>query len=56
RSFLKRDTLLAAAAIYKELHGKPDGTIPATFQIGWKPDVSQSKPKPRGSATMSLKE
>ncbi|CAG8447483.1 5182_t:CDS:10 [Dentiscutata heterogama] len=60
RPFLKRDTLLAAAAIYKELHGKPDGTIPATFQIvyliGWKPDISQSKPKPRGSAKMSLKE
>ncbi|CAG8474286.1 14115_t:CDS:10 [Cetraspora pellucida] len=56
RPFLKRDTLLAAAAIYKDLHGNSDGTIPATFQIGWKPDVSQSKPKPRGSATMSLKD
>ncbi|RIB18144.1 hypothetical protein C2G38_1371073 [Gigaspora rosea] len=60
RPFLKRDTLLAASAIYKELHGKPDNTIPATFQIvyfiGWKPDISQSKPKPRGSAKMSLKD
>jgi hypothetical protein len=26
-------TLVAAAAIYKELHGLKDGTIPATFQI-----------------------
>ncbi|CAO0793387.1 unnamed protein product [Mucor circinelloides] len=33
RPFLKRDTLLAAASIYKELHGNPDGTIPATFSI-----------------------
>lgn len=50
---LHRDTLMAAAAIYKgnffeetmnedlivdmdlyiELHGNPDGTIPATFEI-----------------------
>ncbi|KAG9299949.1 hypothetical protein G9A89_009677 [Geosiphon pyriformis] len=60
RPFLKRDTMLAAAAIYKELYGNPEGTIPATFQIlyviGWKPDVSQPKPKPRGSAQTSLKE
>lgn len=53
RPFLKRDTLLAAASIYKgksdyityknfvyscfiaciELHGNPDGSIPATFSI-----------------------
>ncbi|CAG8657384.1 1818_t:CDS:10 [Acaulospora colombiana] len=56
RPFLKRDTLLAAASIYKELYGKPDETIPATFQIGWKPDSSQPKPKERGSAKSSLKE
>ncbi|KAJ1678789.1 hypothetical protein EV182_003356, partial [Spiromyces aspiralis] len=30
---LKRDTLIAAASIYKELHGNEDGSIPATFQI-----------------------
>ncbi|CAG8548282.1 6404_t:CDS:10, partial [Diversispora eburnea] len=56
RPFLKRDTLIAAASIYKELHGNPDGTIPATFQIGWKPDLSQQKPKERGSAKVSLKD
>ncbi|GBC02806.1 hypothetical protein RclHR1_04830004 [Rhizophagus clarus] len=60
RSFLKRDTLLAASAIYKELYGNPDGSIPATFQIiymiGWKPDISQPKPLPRGSGQVSLKE
>ncbi|CAG8498906.1 7239_t:CDS:10 [Ambispora leptoticha] len=60
RLFLKRDTMIASAAIYKELYGNPEGTIPATFQImyviGWKPDISQPKPKPRGSAEVSLKE
>ncbi|RUS17578.1 S-adenosyl-L-methionine-dependent methyltransferase [Endogone sp. FLAS-F59071] len=60
RSFLKRDTLLAAAAIYKELHGNPDGTIPATFQIlymiGWKPSPLTPAPKKRGSASKSLKD
>ncbi|CAG8492288.1 5231_t:CDS:10 [Ambispora gerdemannii] len=60
RPFLKRDTLIASAAIYKEMYGNPEGTIPATFQImyviGWKPDVSQPKPKARGSAGVSLKE
>ncbi|KAI9136449.1 S-adenosyl-L-methionine-dependent methyltransferase [Paraphysoderma sedebokerense] len=57
---LKRDVLLAGSAIYKELHGNPDGSIPATFQIlymiGWKPHQSQPQPKPRGSATVSIKE
>lgn len=33
RAFISRDTLAAASAIYKALHGKEDGTIPATFQI-----------------------
>ncbi|CAO3641636.1 unnamed protein product [Mucor hiemalis] len=60
RPFLKRDTLLSAAAIYKELHGHPDGTIPATFQIiyliGWKPSESTPLPKKRGSANASLKD
>ncbi|KAJ2682949.1 NADH dehydrogenase [ubiquinone] 1 alpha subcomplex assembly factor 5, partial [Coemansia spiralis] len=31
--FIRRDTLLAASAIYKELYGNEDGTVPATFQI-----------------------
>ncbi|KAI7827910.1 S-adenosyl-L-methionine-dependent methyltransferase [Kickxella alabastrina] len=58
--FIKRDTLLAASAIYKEMHGNEDGSIPATFQviymIGWKPDPSQPKPLPRGSGETSLGE
>lgn len=33
RSSIHRDTLLAASAIYKALHGNEDGTIPATFQV-----------------------
>ncbi|KAI8069148.1 S-adenosyl-L-methionine-dependent methyltransferase [Gongronella butleri] len=60
RPFLKRDTLMAAASIYQELHGDEDGTVPATFQIiymiGWKPSEATPQPKKRGSATKSLKE
>ncbi|KAG8014505.1 Arginine-hydroxylase NDUFAF5, partial [Nibea albiflora] len=45
RSLLHRDTILAAAAIYKEMYGNEDGSIPATFEIlymiGWKPHESQ---------------
>jgi len=33
RSFLHRDTLVAASSIYSALHGNEDGTVPATFQI-----------------------
>ncbi|EGD75570.1 hypothetical protein PTSG_06639 [Salpingoeca rosetta] len=57
---LGRDTITAAAAIYQEMYGNDDGTIPATFQImhmvGWKPDGSQPKPAARGSATASFKD
>ncbi|KAK7470257.1 hypothetical protein VKT23_001691 [Stygiomarasmius scandens] len=60
RQFIHRDTLAAASAIYKELHGNEDGTVPATFQvifmIGWKPAPSQPKPLERGSGKTSLKE
>ncbi|KAM9856547.1 arginine-hydroxylase NDUFAF5, mitochondrial isoform 2-T3 [Aulostomus maculatus] len=58
RSMLHRDTILAAAAIYKEMYGNEDGSIPATFEIlymiGWKPHESQAKPAQRGSATVSF--
>ncbi|KAG2349213.1 S-adenosyl-L-methionine-dependent methyltransferase [Suillus weaverae] len=60
RHFLHRDTLAAASAIYKELHGNEDGSIPATFQIiymiGWKPSPNQPKPLERGSAQTNLKD
>ncbi|KAK4050425.1 hypothetical protein OIV83_003495 [Microbotryomycetes sp. JL201] len=64
RPKLRRDTLMAAASIYKgdnegaKLHGHEDGTIPATFQImhmiGWKPHESQQKPAARGSGKINL--
>lgn len=58
KSLLHRDTLLSAAAIYKEMYGSDDGSVPATFQIlyliGWKPHESQAKPARRGSANVSF--
>ncbi|XP_067297027.1 arginine-hydroxylase NDUFAF5, mitochondrial [Pseudorasbora parva] len=58
KSLLQRDTILAAAAIYKEMYGSEDGSVPATFQIlymiGWKPHDSQAKPAKRGSANVSF--
>ncbi|TFK72058.1 S-adenosyl-L-methionine-dependent methyltransferase [Pluteus cervinus] len=60
RGLLHRDTLAAASAIYKEMHGLEDGSIPATFQIiymiGWKPAPSQPKPLERGTGKTNLKE
>uniref|UniRef100_A0A671SE43 Arginine-hydroxylase NDUFAF5, mitochondrial n=2 Tax=Sinocyclocheilus anshuiensis TaxID=1608454 RepID=A0A671SE43_9TELE len=58
KSLLHRDTILAAAAIYKEMYGNEDSSVPATFQIlymiGWKPHESQAKPAKRGSANVSF--
>ncbi|KPP59144.1 hypothetical protein Z043_122967, partial [Scleropages formosus] len=58
KSMLHRDTMLAAAAIYKEMYGAKDGSVPATFEIfymiGWKPHESQAKPARRGSANVSF--
>ncbi|KAJ4479124.1 S-adenosyl-L-methionine-dependent methyltransferase [Lentinula aciculospora] len=60
RHIIHRDTLAAASAIYKELHGNEDGTVPATFQvifmIGWKPAPTQPKPLERGSGKTNLKD
>ena len=60
RSYLHRETLLAAAAIYQQMYGNEDGTIPGTFRIlfviGWKPSQTQAQPIARGSATVSLRE
>ncbi|KAG9102001.1 hypothetical protein FS749_000566 [Ceratobasidium sp. UAMH 11750] len=59
-TFLKRDTLIAADAIYKAMHGDEDGTVPATFQIiymiGWKPSPTQPKALERGSGQTNLKD
>lgn len=58
KSMLHRDTMLAAAAIYKEMYGNQDGSVPATYQvlymIGWKPHESQAQPAKRGSASISM--
>lgn len=52
--------LLATNAIYKEIYGNEDGSIPATFQIfywiGWKPDKSQPKPLNPQKSEVSLKD
>ncbi|KAG8763589.1 hypothetical protein FRC11_001158, partial [Ceratobasidium sp. 423] len=59
-TFIKRDTLIAADAIYKALHGEEDGSVPATFQIiymiGWKPAPNQPKLLERGSGQTNLKD
>lgn len=58
RTFTRRDTLMRAGAIYRELHGDEEGRLPATFQIvsltGWAPDASQPRPRRPGSATTRL--
>jgi NADH dehydrogenase [ubiquinone] 1 alpha subcomplex assembly factor 5 len=57
---ISRDILLAAEGIYRELHGNPDGTLPATFRIiymiGWHESEDQAKPLPRGSGEINLKD
>lgn len=57
---IRRDVLLANEAIYRELHGNEDGTIPATFRIiymiGWHDSPDIPKPLPRGSGETNLKD
>lgn len=56
---LSRETMLAAASIYQNMYGKPEG-VPATFQViylvAWKPSPNQPKPLARGSGEVSLKD
>lgn len=56
---LGRDTMLAAASIYRDLYGTETG-VSATFQIlyfvGWKSGKGQAQPLERGSGTVSLKD
>ncbi|KAM6138080.1 arginine-hydroxylase NDUFAF5, mitochondrial [Phoenicopterus ruber ruber] len=60
KPLLHRETMLAAAAIYREMYGNSDGSVPATFQIyymiGWKFHESQARPAQRGSATVSFRD
>ncbi|KAM7539092.1 hypothetical protein Aperf_G00000050624 [Anoplocephala perfoliata] len=64
---LNKNVLFAASSIYQERFGaareggkEGERCIPATFKllffIAWKPDPSQAKPLPRGSAEFSLKD
>lgn len=58
RKFMRRDTLFAAAARYKELYADADGRISATFQIiwmtGWAPHDGQQQPLRPGSGSARL--
>ncbi|KFO29022.1 hypothetical protein H920_09544 [Fukomys damarensis] len=60
KALLHRDTMLAAAAVYREMYRNSDGSVPATYQIyhmiGWKYHDSQARPAERGSATVSFGE
>lgn len=67
---IRRDVLLAAEGIYKELHGEVNEdsfegevgstVLPATFRliymIGWKEGEGQERPLPRGSGMVSIKD
>jgi NADH dehydrogenase [ubiquinone] 1 alpha subcomplex assembly factor 5 len=57
---IRRDVLAAGDAIYRELHGNADGSVPATFRlifmIGWKEGEGQQQPLPRGSGMVSIKD
>ena len=58
RGFSRRATLLRAAAIYEERFARPDGRIPATFEViyltGWAPHASQQQALKPGSARARL--
>jgi NADH dehydrogenase [ubiquinone] 1 alpha subcomplex assembly factor 5 len=57
---ISRNVLLATEAIYKQLYGNDDGTIPATFRtiymIGWKEGANQPKPLERGTGEINIKD
>jgi NADH dehydrogenase [ubiquinone] 1 alpha subcomplex assembly factor 5 len=57
---ISRDVLLAAQAIYRELHSDGEDSVPATFRmiymIGWKEGPNQSRPLPRGSGQVNIKD
>jgi NADH dehydrogenase [ubiquinone] 1 alpha subcomplex assembly factor 5 len=58
KSFTRRATLARAAVRYAALFGRPDGRIPATFQLvtltAWAPHESQPRPLRPGSAAARL--
>lgn len=58
RGFSRRATLARAVALYTERFARPDGRIPAHFEIvtltAWSPHASQPKPLRPGSARARL--
>jgi NADH dehydrogenase [ubiquinone] 1 alpha subcomplex assembly factor 5 len=58
RAFTRRATLGRAAALYRELFARPDGRIPARFEIvtltAWAPHPAQPQPLRPGSARARL--
>ena len=58
KGFTRRETLLGAAARYRERHGDAEGRIPATFQViyltGWAPHESQQRALRPGAAVSRL--
>ena len=60
RGASRRETLLRAVTLYQARHGRPDGRIPASFQVlyltGWAPHASQQQPLAPGSARSRLAE
>ena len=58
RGFTRRATLVRAAALYRELFARPDGRLPARFEIitltAWAPHASQPQPLRPGSASARL--
>ncbi len=58
--FARRGTFDDVAARYRALFARPDGRVPATFQVlylaGWRPHKSQQKPARRGSGRVGMAE
>jgi SAM-dependent methyltransferase len=60
RHFTRPAILHRAGEIYRESYARPDGLIPATFEVicltGWAPHADQQKPLRPGSATARLED
>jgi hypothetical protein len=58
RGFTRRATLARAAARYHQRFARPDGRVPARFEIitltAWSPHADQPKPLPPGSGRAPL--
>lgn len=57
---MRRDVLVANEAIYREMYGNEDGSLPATFRviymIGWTEGEGQPQPLERGSGQINIKD